>query len=61
LIQELAEKNRVISELQSKFEKILVVTDSSDSSNNGQGDGYETQHLLPVVSTLEQQVNLKSF
>jgi hypothetical protein len=61
LIQELAEKNRVISELQSKFEKILVVTDSSDSSNNGQGDGYETQHLLSVVSTLEQQVNLKSF
>ena len=57
MIEELAEKTRVIYELQSKLEKM---SEKSNLSNNDQGDGYETQHLLTVVSTLEQQVNLKS-
>ena len=57
MIEELAEKTRVIYELQSKLEKM---SEKSNLSNNAQGDGYETQHLLTVVSTLEQQVNLKS-
>ena len=57
MIEELAEKTRVIYELQSKLEKM---SEKSNLSNNDQGDGYETQHLLTVVSALEQQVNFKS-
>ncbi len=58
LTRELAGKTEMISELQSKLEDMSVVTDSSITPNNGQGDCSETQHLQTVASALEQQVNL---